>query len=287
MKPKHVAIVLALLAFVGAGVTLAQRGGQPAGVPDLVVSRMDFQKVQSGTDSQNHTYWIFNVIVYVKNQGAANAGPFKVLLERNNGGGGSFQVACQTCTLDVGGLAAGQETALPPRQFNNANAMPSQFRATADSGHAINEGNENNNSRTEGFVSMSVGDFGKEPIKAIKPDLVVTLDFQNIATYTAGGKTYASFTLAATVKNQGAGSAAASELQLERGQDPKILVTPVASPAVPALAPGAQVVITHPGAVYEFGSPDKYFKATIDPHNAVPETNDMNNYVVKLAPFAK
>ena len=75
--------------------------------PDLVVTGIDFQKVQSGTDSGGKAYWIFNVTARIKNQGNGNAGAFKVWIERNNGAGGAWQNACPTCTIDVGGLAAG------------------------------------------------------------------------------------------------------------------------------------------------------------------------------------
>jgi hypothetical protein len=112
---------------------------------DLIIPSVTFKKVKRLTDSQGNPYWIFNVIITVKNQGSAPAGPFKVFLERNAGPGGSYTSACQTCTIGVMGLAAGQAKTLPPRQFNNANSMNSIFRATADSGGVIPESNETNN----------------------------------------------------------------------------------------------------------------------------------------------
>jgi hypothetical protein len=114
-------------------------------MPDLTIPSVTFEKVKKGTDASGNVYWIFNVIITVKNQGSEAAGPFKVLLERNVGPGGTYTKACQTCVLDVPGLAVGQSVTLPPRQFNNANNMNSIFRATADSLDTIVESNETNN----------------------------------------------------------------------------------------------------------------------------------------------
>ena len=127
------------------------KGEQPARLADLVIPSVTFQKVKEGVDSQGKPYWIFNVIITVKNQGGAAAGPFKVLLERNVGAGGAYTVACPTCTIGVMGLAAGATTTLPPRQFNNANNMNSLFRATADIGNHVPESNEANNMNAEAF----------------------------------------------------------------------------------------------------------------------------------------
>ncbi|MCP5108684.1 MAG: hypothetical protein GY950_35185 [bacterium] len=115
-------------------------------MPDLVVPSVVFKKVKKGTDAAGNPFYIFNVIITVKNRGNANAGPFKVLLERNNAPGGHYQKACITCIIPVaGGLAAGASITLPPRQFNNANNVPSIFRATADHGNHVTESNERNN----------------------------------------------------------------------------------------------------------------------------------------------
>lgn len=119
--------------------------------PDLIIAAIDFKKVQQRYDANKQPYWIFNVIITVKNQGNANAGPFKVLLERNVGPGGSFVQACQTCVLDVPGLGAGQSIILPPRQFNNANNANSKFIATADIGNTVPESDETNNRKMAAF----------------------------------------------------------------------------------------------------------------------------------------
>jgi len=123
-----------------------------AGKPDLTIPSVKFEKVKKEVDAQKQTYWIFNVIITVKNQGTGAAGPFKVLLERNVGPGGTYTTACPTCEIDVAGLAAGQSKTLDPRQFNNANNMPSIFRATADSTGAVAESNEGNNMNAVTFT---------------------------------------------------------------------------------------------------------------------------------------
>jgi subtilase family serine protease len=120
-------------------------------MPDLIIASIDFKKVTQRYDAKKQPYWIFNVIITVKNQGAANAGPFKVLLERNVGPGGSFTQACQTCVIGVQGLGAGQSITLPPRQFNNANNANSKFRVTADIGNTVPESIETNNRKIASF----------------------------------------------------------------------------------------------------------------------------------------
>ena len=254
----------------------AQRGGQPGGKPDLIVSNIDFHKVQSGTDSGGKTYWIFNVIIKLKNQGNASAGAFKVLLERNNGAGGAFQTACQTCVIDVPGLGAGQETTLEPRQFNDANQAPSRFRATADSAGQISETNEGNNSREEAFISMSITDAGGGIAHLAKPDLtVVGFDFTNVSQSTVNGKIMISFTIAATVKNLGPVPSGACHLEIERGSDQHATVLWLKKP-VPGLAAGAQTVITA-ASTHEFGTPAKWYEIIVDIDHEVAESNEENN----------
>ena len=172
------AFIAVALSYGGAQLPKQQAQRQPLFSPDLVITGIDFQKVQSGTDSQGKTYWIFNITAKIKNQGNGNAGAFKVFLERNNGAGGTYQNACQTSTIDVpNGLAAGQEMKTDPRQFNNANGMASKFKFKADSAGQVGESNEGNNSREEGFTTMEIAEGpggaipGGEGIPILKPDL--------------------------------------------------------------------------------------------------------------------
>ncbi len=119
--------------------------------PDLTIPSLAFKKVEKKTDASGKPYWIFNVIITVKNQGPVAAGPFNVLLERNVGAGGAYTNACPTCIIAVPGLAAGQSIILPPRQFNNSGNANSLFRATADNGGSVAESNESNNMNAENF----------------------------------------------------------------------------------------------------------------------------------------
>jgi hypothetical protein len=268
-----------ILAICGAALSFGavQRGGQPGGSPDLVISNIDFQKVQSGTDSDGKTYWIFNVIVKVKNQGNASAGAFKVRLERNNGPGGAYQTACQTCVIDVPGLGAGQETGLQPRQFNNANGAPSKFKALADSAGQIGESNEGNNSREESFFQMTVPEGGGGLSPIAKPDLtVVSFEFRDVTSAVVGGKAVITFKIAATVKNLGPGSSPTALLFYEGSADQKV-GWGIRQKDVPALGVGDQVELICDSITYEVGTPTKYYRMEVDPYHAIAETNENNN----------
>jgi len=249
---------------------------QPLYRPDLIVSNIDFQKVQSGTDSEGKTYWIFNVIIKVKNQGNGNAGAFKVLLERNNGAGGAYQ-ACPTCTIDVPGLGAGKETALPPRQYNNANGMASKFRATADSAGQIGETNEGNNSREEAFFQINMADAGPAIPSLIKCDLtVVSWDFKDVTSAVVSGKTVISFKIQATVKNLGPGPSPTAPLRYQKCDNTKICLYDYYAD-IPPLASGAQTVVVTDTVTYEVGNPMNYCTVNIDPNHTISETNQFNN----------
>ena len=280
---KFCRILLMAGIILGAAVTIpAQRG--PGDLPDLVISRIDFQQVKSGQDSAGHAYWIFNVIVTVKNQGQSAAGPFDVTIERNNGAGGAWQIACQTCTLHVAGLTAGQEKALDPRQFNNANGAPSSFRATADSAHKVNETNRLNNFNTAEF--KVIAPFGPMTKYDLAFDLaMVSLECKNVTPFSSGAKACVRFDLVATVKNNGPGKSSSCPLffmktdDLHAGDFPKIV-----EPTIPELASGASTVLTATGVVYEVGSPVKYFMAYIDYFNTLKEPNRANNMTYTTVP---
>jgi subtilase family serine protease len=268
------AFLAVALSFVGASAFQ-----QPLIRPDLVVTGIDFQKVQSGTDSEGKTYWIFNVTAKIKNQGNGNAGAFKVLIERNNGAGGAWQTACPTCTIDVGGLAAGQEMTSAPRQFNNANGAPSKFRFTADSGKQVGESNENNNSREEAFIALSIGEVPGGGIPHLaKPDLtIVSWNFQDVISTIVDGKVVISFKLAATVKNQGPGAAPASKLHFLGSAECKVSFKYVICD-VPALSNGGQtLIVSEPQSFVVGTSIYSYYYPVIDYENKIAETNETNN----------
>jgi len=275
---------LVLVACSFAGFTLLSPAGygqdNKIPKPDLVVTQLAFEKVRQGTDASGHTYWIFNVIVSVKNQGGGAAAASKLLLERNNGAGGAYQQACATCLIDVAAIPAGGSVTLPPRQFNNADNAPSTFRATIDSQHTVAEANESNNSLTAEF---------KSPVlPALKPDLTVTLDFQNFTSSVSGGTTTWTFDVVATVKNLGPGSSPACDMVFQRA--------PITDPhgsvfinngfrTVPALAPNAQVVISATGQTWVSGKPRWIYSVDVDYNGKVDETNETNNHAEKTTPW--
>jgi len=285
MKTRALVLVLTILAGVAAAVP-AQRG--PGDLPDLVVSHVSFQQVKSETDAGGHSYWIFKVIVAVKNQGKAAAGPFDVTLERNNGAGGAWQIACPTCTLHVAGLQAGQELALEPRQFNNANDMPSSFRATADSGRKVNETNELNNVATAEFkaaISLKKPPSGFE----FPFDLtVVSVTCVNIVHSTnAQNQPCLVFDVVAVVKNNGPGKSPSAPLNIYKTDDWKAGFWPlVKAMTVPELASGASMTFTANGVVHILGKPDKIIMGYVNEIHKTDETNTNNNMVWILIPGA-
>ena len=129
--------------------------------PDLIISNIGFTVVQNTTwGSPPKPCQIYNLHATVTNKGNADAGPFNVLIERNNGANGAFGLACQACLIPVISLAKGSSMKLDDRQFNNcSNNNWNNFRVTADpkTGSAlagkVKESNEGNNSMTMGFNS--------------------------------------------------------------------------------------------------------------------------------------
>ena len=110
-------LVLAALAFANLPLIAPAPAAGQSLKPDLVVSQLAYEQVRQETDASGGKYWIFNIIVHVRNAGTANAGASKLLLERNNGAGGSFQQACPTCVIDVPALHPGGEAVLPPLHY--------------------------------------------------------------------------------------------------------------------------------------------------------------------------
>jgi hypothetical protein len=267
------------------------RGGlsKPGLLPDLVVSQIVFEKVKSETDALSKTYWIFNVLLKVKNQGAGPAAASQLLLERNSGPGGAFQNACQTCTIDVPALGAGAETSLPPRQFNNATGAPSTFRATADSGRAIAESDESNNSATATFLDLRSPTGPTIPPgghPALACDLtILSLDFQNLTSTTAGGVTTWTFDLVAVIKNLGPGNSPGCDMVFQKASvdDPHGSV-PVTFKPVPGLALDATATIsTH--VTWKSNQTKMIYDAAVDCYGKVAETDEHNNQIYKTQTF--
>jgi subtilase family serine protease len=141
--------------FLAMGLTLAG-ARQPSvaasgALPDLTVTSIKFEVVDKQADAKGNVYYIFNVYVTIHNQGKGAAEAFQVLLTRNIGESGSFQIACPTCWPTVPGLAPGEYKTLDPWQFNNAGNMNSTFSAKVDFPDNVRETDETNNTATETF----------------------------------------------------------------------------------------------------------------------------------------
>ncbi len=122
-------------------------GAEAQALPDLRVASIKFEKL-----SQQSNAWLFKVHITVKNHGGNTNEFFQVLLQRNNGAGGSFQKACANCEFSVFGLNGGQVKQTPALQFNNSSNPNPVFRAIVDSKNTVSESNENNNTATATFV---------------------------------------------------------------------------------------------------------------------------------------
>ncbi len=123
-------------------------------VPDLVVTKVGFQFVKHLTGNVG-TCDLFNVVPTIANLDKGSARAFKVLLEWNRGAGGAFVPACPACFWEVPGLAGGATQTLEPRQFNNCDGALT-FKVTADSGNAVLESNEHNNSKVAAYIARNV-----------------------------------------------------------------------------------------------------------------------------------
>jgi hypothetical protein len=136
---------------------MMQPGTQPAANaalqrPDLIISEISFSVVQNTTWGTGTPCQIYNLFATVKNQGKADAKAFNVLIERNKGANGAFEVACQTCLITVAGLGKGASMKLDARQFNNCGEFHwNKFRVTADPTSLVAESNEGNNSMTRTY----------------------------------------------------------------------------------------------------------------------------------------
>jgi CARDB len=288
MKKAHGWTILAVLTAaisVGWSQNPRQQAPKPALVrPDLIVTGIDIVKSHSGTDSGGKTYWVFDVTARIKNQGRGNAGGFKVLLERNNGAGGSWQAACPNCMIDMSGLDAGHEMTTPVKTFNNANGAPSRFRFTADSAGQVSESDESNNSREESFVALAIGEAVEGGMsQSVKPDLVaISVEYQQIEQYEAMGKHFIKFKAEARIKNAGSGASPSFEVLFRKGQSPYIN-EPLQSATVHPLAPNAEVVLSTDALTYEIGTPRVFVVFLIDPMNRVTEANKANNAMPESA----
>jgi len=121
--------------------------------PDLVVAATKFEVVKNTRAADGSLCQIYNLTVNIGNQGDAAAGPFTVRIERQKGDlSAPFDLACQTCEWNVGGLGAGYYNDFPPRQFNNCGNNWNRFRVFVDYYNKVKESNETNNRKVVRYM---------------------------------------------------------------------------------------------------------------------------------------
>jgi subtilase family serine protease len=189
----------------------------------------------------------------VRNDGNAACGAFDVAFKDPSGG--------VLCTVAVpGGLAAFSETTVIATAGWAAQAGAHQISAVADSGGAVDETNENNNTR----VCTVVG-------TAALPDLIVT----GLGFAPGGPKAGDAVTMTATVKNQGAAAVAAgTTLEVAFSVAGATVATGTVAPPS-GLAPGASLTVA---ATHTFAAAGTFAVGVLaDSGGAVAETREDNN----------
>lgn len=214
-------------------------------VPDLIVLSISTKK------SSYEAGETIRVTVKICNQGTGTAGAFKVSLASNT---------FSTQTKNTSALGAGASrtitfTYTAPTYTANTRVT---FTATADSTNAIMELNESNNSRSTSTT-----------VKAGLPDLSIISLYSDKSSYEAGE----TVSVTVKVKNSGYTAVSSSVLKLQ------ISGVSTKSRTVPSLAGNGGVRTIR----FTFTAPMKLtdqtitLKATIDPSNAVKESNERNN----------
>lgn len=119
---------------------------------NLIVKKVSFHTVQRTTNWQGKPCAIFNILPEISNSGMKNAGNFRVQLwwKKN----GIWVKIPQKSYWDVHGLAAGQTLKLTPRQYNNCDTSPLNFKVEVDSNHQVTESNESDNTKKATFPSI-------------------------------------------------------------------------------------------------------------------------------------
>jgi hypothetical protein len=172
--------------------------------------------------------------------------------------------------------------------------MPSGFRATADSGHAVSETNELNNARTGEFKAPAgaivdrIPDITRDKLPVLKPDLaLLSIDFVNVKTNVAGGVTTTTFDVVATIKNLGPGGAPSYGVLFQRAPvtDPKGSVPAGnAFQVLPALAANAQATATI-AQTWTSGTPQRIYFINVDWDGKIAEVSEGNNNGQKTTPW--
>jgi len=211
--------------------------------PDLVVSTINSSPAKPMAGAEI-TLWVF-----VQNKGDARAGAFDV---RVKVGGES-----NPPVVHVSGLNPGQKFRYT-RKVTFDRAGHYRVTATADSGHAVAESRESNNTKLKTIVVVA----------APKPDLVVT----RINYSPASPKQHEYVTVWYFVKNIGQGRAEASYLSTTASMNNYSIWH---KQRVPALDPGREWRYQAPFQSNSAGT--YYLRAVIDREHHIDESNEDNN----------
>jgi hypothetical protein len=230
--------------------------------PNLVVTKFvaDADPFVSGVDAHGH--------VTIKNAGSVDAGSFSVGVsyQRDDGlGEGSYSA------VPVDGLAAGDSVQVPVTlTLQDTGAIT--FTATADSGDAVVESNENDNTKTLSVNAV-----------AALPNLVIDEFSLTVDPSNAG-----MFTLNYTVRN--AGTADVNDLvdlafnwvASGSGQTGLFLPTKCCPDHGPKLAAGDSA--SGKEGPFQLPSGDTYtVTAAVDPDNKIQESDETDNYATDSA----
>ena len=156
-------------------------------------------------------------------------------------------------------------------------------KAQVDVDNALAELKEENNTKNVTLSCMLPGE--KIPVAA-KPDLVVSFDFTHVIRKdpNADGHYIWWADIVFTVTNQGPGGAGACKILLARDNGAGGPFNPSGPEiSVPAVNAGQSVTITSES--YQHTGPAPTYRATVDGHNAVAETNEGNNTFTKKFPY--
>ena len=205
------------------------------------------------------------VATTVKNQGAGNAGAFYVSLYLSSDAVITTSDTYIGRVYMSGGLAAGTQQTVNITGTISATQAPGSYflGAIADSSNSVKESNETNNSLAGNQISI------------LPADLVLTS-----VSGPASVGTGQNITVAATVKNQGAGNAGAFYVSLYLSSDAVITTsdTYIGRVYMSGLAAGAQQTVNITGTISATQAPGSYFLGAIaDSSNSVKESNETNN----------
>lgn len=157
-------------------------------------------------------------------------------------------------------------------------------RATIDGDNALNEtaARRANNTKSASLnCALSV----QPPVGQIAlPDLTVAMDFKAMTHNDSSGQMVYSCDIQFTVSNGGAGAAGPCKILLEQISGPSGGAYAPCGPEISVPAVPAHQSVTVTSGPYKHTGPAPTYRATVDCHNAVTETNETNNTATKKMP---